>query len=157
MADTLTGADPTRRTGPRPRTTETAPHSQLDQQPANLLNEALVQRGSELGDVVVDRSRRSPPGTVGLHLPAAAARDDERAFLIDREFAHVHPDDGSLHLILPEPLRSVAIQAGWAEPHPLAGQPTTSPDTVMVYAPRDAAELDTVTSLVEAAWRNAHH
>ena len=156
MADTLTGADLPWRTGPRPRTTETTPHSQLDQQPADLLNEALARRGSGLGDVVVDGSRRSPPGTVGLHLPAAAARNDERIFLIDREFAHIHPDDGSLHLILPEPLRSAAIQAGWAEPHPLAGQPTTSPDTVMVYVPRDTAELDTVASLVEASWRNAH-
>jgi len=120
------------------------------------LSGELIERLAALPDVIVGGSLRAPPGTVGLHLPAEQARHDERAFLIGHEFAHVHSDDGALHLILPEPLRTRAVEAGWAEAHPWAGRPTTSPDTVMVYAPRNKAEVETVASLAEASWRNAH-
>ena len=69
------------------------------------------------------------------------------------EFAHLHAaPDASFHLTLPEPLRQQAIDTGWAEPHPLAGHPTVSPNIVMVYAPRDRAEVETVMSLVTASW-----
>lgn len=69
--------------------------------------------------------------------------------------AHHLSDDGSLHAILPEPLRGLAMEKGWAEPHPLAGQPTVSPDTVMIYAPRDEAEADIVARLIRCSWDNA--
>ena len=144
------------RRGGRPATTSCAPHSQLDQFPTPMLSDALIARLAALPGVIMGSSRRAPPGTTGLHLMAGAKLGSARAFLMDREFAHVHPDgDGSLHLVLPEPVRSQALAAGWAEPHPMAGQPTVSPDTVMVYAPRDEAEMDVVVSIVEASWRNA--
>src|SRR5437763_1914113 len=130
--DTTDNTLPVRR-GARPSTTDTAPHSQLDQVPHPPLSAALIDRVSTFTGVRLGPSRRAPPGAVGLHLSPKDAQGSERAFLIDHEFAHVHPGaDGSLHLILPEPLRSDAIAAGWAEPHPLAGQPTVSSDTVMV-------------------------
>lgn len=144
------------RPGPRPRTTPTNPHSQIDQQPARAVVEVLIARLSAMPGVVVGSSLRAPYGTVGFHLPAAAARGPAQAFLIGQEFAHVHPaPDGSLHLTLPPGLREAAIAAGWAEPHPLAGRPTVSPQTVMAYAPRDPAEADLVAGLVEAARRYA--
>lgn len=144
------------RAGPRPRTSETTPHSQLDQQPAHPLSAALIAMAGALPGVVTGPSRRAPPGTVGFHLTREAARGPAEAFLIDREFAHVHPGpDHSLHLILPEPIRSHAIVAGWAEAHPLAGLPTVSPLTTMAYAPRDAAELAVVETLLRAAWAHA--
>ena len=145
-----------KRVGPRPRTTAVAPHSQLDQQPDTPLSPALIETLSKLPDVTAGKSLRAPPGTLGLQLTASHARDCEEAFLIDREFAHVHADDHAMHMILPEPLRSEAIAAGWAEQHPWAGRPTTSPDTVMVYAPRNEVELATVIALARASWRNAH-
>lgn len=150
------GLSLTQREGPRPETTQHAPHSQLNQRPGASLSRELIERLAALPDVVVGTSLRAPPGTVGLHLTAEQARDDERAFLIGHEFAHVHSDDGALHLILPEPLRTCAVEAGWAEAHPCAGRPTISPDTVMVYAPRNEAEVETVASLAEASWRDAH-
>ncbi len=52
----------------------------------------------------------------------------------------------------PEPIRREAIEQGWAEPHPLAGQPSVSPHIVMVYAPRDPQEVETVMVLVSASW-----
>ncbi len=120
------------------------------------MKQALIDRLRQLPGVEPGPSRRALPGTLGMHLCHAHARGAARAFLIDREVAHVHPGaDASLHLSLPEPLRGRAIAAGWALPHPLAGAPTVSPDTVMVYAPRDEQELETVTALAQAAWDNA--
>jgi hypothetical protein len=149
------------RAGPRPRTTPHAPHSQIDQIPPRgqgaALSRRLIEQVSDLAHVQLGGSYRAPPGTVGLHLDAAHACTAERAFLLGREFAHVHvEDDFSLHAILPEPLRSDAIAAGWAEPHPFAGEPTVSPDTVMIYAPRDDTELAVVVDLVRQSWKNAH-
>ena len=64
------------------------------------------------------------------------------------EFAHLHPaHDGSLHVALPLPLASDAIAKGWAVAHPLAGIRVT-PGMVLVFGPRDDAELDIVTSVV---------
>ena len=144
------------RAGTRPRTTSSNPHMQLDQQPPRAVVDALLARLRAMPEVEVAPSLRAPPGTIGFHLPRALARGPEDAFLIGREFAHVHPDpDGSLHLILPPGLREAAIGAGWAEPHPLAGYPTISALTVMAYAPRDAAEVGLVAYLVEASRRFA--
>lgn len=146
------------RVGPRPHTIPCAPHSQTDQivPEAQSLARALIDRLARLTDVQLGGSRRAPPGSVGFYLDAAACCADERAFLLGREFAHVHlEDDCSLHVILPEPLRTHAIEAGWAESHPLAGQPTVSLDTVMLYAPRTLAEVEVLAALVEASWTNA--
>lgn len=149
------------RAGPRPRTDLRAPHTQLDQLAPpgerHALSRHLLALVGRLDGVVPGGSNRAPPGTVGLHLRPACACADPRAFLLGTEFAHVHvEDDASLHAILPEPLRSEAIAAGWAEPHPFAGQPTVSADTVMIYAPRDEAECAVVAELVRRSWRNAH-
>lgn len=151
---------PPPRPGPRPRTTPHAPHSQLDQLPprnlSRALSRALAAELAALPDTSVGGSPRAPRGTIGFHLDAERRRGSEDAFLLGREFAHVHvEDDGSLHAILPEPLRAQAIAAGWAEPHPLAGQPTVSPDTVMIYAPRDEDEVAVVLALVRRSWANA--
>lgn len=143
------------RYGPRPATTPHAPHSQIDQIPNDRqqLGQALLSALSALPGVETGGSRRAPPGTVGLYLRHGRPTERPRAFLLGHEFAHVHlEDDGSLHTVLPEPLRSNAIATGWAEPHPLAGYPTVSPDTVMIYAPRNQEEVSMVAWLV----RNAH-
>ena len=148
------------RKGPRPSTTNTAPHSQIDQLPApedqTRLSNLLVKQIATLEGIVTGGSRRAPPGTTGFHFDRPPPAGAERAFLLGAEFAHVHTgDDHSLHTVLPEPLRQAAIDAGWAEPHPMAGMPTVSLDTVMIYAPRDESEVDMVAALVRAAWQNA--
>lgn len=149
------------RAGTRPRTDLRAPHTQLDQLAPPDRRQALSHRVldllADLDGTILGGSNRAPPGSVGLHLHRDCACANERAFLLGTEFAHIHvEDDASLHAILPEPLRTAAMDAGWAEPHPFAGQPTVSPDTVMIYAPRDAAECAVVADLVRASWRNAH-
>ena len=144
------------RSGIRPRTTVTNPHMQIDQQPARDVIDDLLRRLRAMPGILVGPSLRAPPGTIGFYLPPGAAQGSEAAFLLGREFAHVHPDpDGSLHLTLPPGLRERASVQGWAEPHPLAGYPTISAQTVMAYAPRDEAEVAIVAALVEASRRYA--
>jgi hypothetical protein len=109
-----------------------------------------------LAGVRLGPSRRAPAGTVGFHLPGVDPRGREDHFMLDQEFAHVHPEpDGSLHVLLPEPTRSEAVAAGWAEAHPMTGMPTVPGGIVLLYAPRNVAELEIVMSLVEASWNNA--
>jgi len=99
------------------------------------------------------RSLRSVPGTLALYVPSDAPRSSsEEAFLIGREFAHHHPEsDGGLHLVLPADWHAAAIAKGWAIPHTLAGKPTVSRFTLLVFAPRDDNERHVVKRLVEVA------
>lgn len=144
------------RSGPRPRVTTSNPQTQLDQQPATPLSDALIEAAAALDGVVLAPSNRAPPGTTGFHLEPAHANGPPDAFLLGHEFAHVHPGpDHSLHMILPDALKREAIERGWAEPHPMAGQPTVSPHTVLVYAPRNDAERSTVDGFIRASWSYA--
>jgi hypothetical protein len=147
-----------KRQGPRPTTIPCAPHSQTNQIPENTreLSALLVDRIQVFASVYNGPSMRAPRGTVGFYLEQDAACSNRDCFLLGHEFAHIHvDDDGSLHVILPEPQRTEAIEAGWAEPHPLAGQPTVSSYTVMLYAPRNEREVAIIGQLVEISWRNA--
>jgi len=76
--------------------------------------------------------------------------------MIEREFAHLHPDyDGSLHMTLPPGIVDQVIDNGWAERHPLAGKFGLPDHIVMVYGPRDEAELEVVVALVRASHAHA--
>lgn len=140
------------RAGSRPHTTPTNPHQQLDQHPPAELIETLVQRLSALPHVIQRPSAISVPGARAFWLPQDQANGPAQAFMIGTEFAHVHPlPDGSLHVALPPALAELAIANGWAEEHPVARMGLIPANVCMVYAPRDAAELETVVELVTAA------
>jgi hypothetical protein len=141
------------RAGERPQTTPTNPHTQLDQQPAELgWVEELSRRVFALPGVVEEPSRISVPGARALVLADGEPAGPPEAFLIGREFAHVHPDpDHSLHAMLPLDTAEEAIEAGWAEPHPVALRGLIPRTAVMLYAPRDEAELDVIEGLVRAS------
>jgi hypothetical protein len=141
------------RVGDRPRTTPTNPHTQLDQQPIELRwVEELARRLFELPGVVEEPSRISVPGARALVLEPEEPIGPPEAFLIGREFAHLHPaPDHSLHAMLPRESVTEAVAAGWAEPHPVALRGLIPPTAVMLYAPRDAAELDVIERLVRAS------
>ena len=142
-----------RRAGDRPRTTPTNPHTQLDQQPADpSLTEELARRVFSLPGVIEQPSGISVPGARALTLAAGEPVGPPEAFLIDREFAHLHPaPDHSLHAMLPLDLAREAIDAGWAEPHPVARRGLIPPTAVMLYAPRDPGEVDVIETLVRAS------
>jgi hypothetical protein len=141
------------RTGERPRTTPTNPHTQLDQQPSDLhWVDELARRVFSLPGVVEEPSRISVPGARALVLGPDEPIGPPEAFLIEREFAHLHPDpDHSLHAMLPPETVTEAVAAGWAEPHPVALRGLIPSTAVMLYAPRDAEELDVVERLVRAS------
>jgi hypothetical protein len=144
------------RAGPRPKATPTNPHTQLDQNAPAAQQQALAARIFAFACVEERPSAISVPGARALWLreecPGHAG-----AFMIGREFAHLHPPrDGSLHAALPPELVSAAIDAGWAELHPLAARGVIPKNIVMIYGPRDAQELEVVAQLLEASWRFAH-
>lgn len=143
------------RRGPRPQTTPTNPHTQLDQQPeGSAVGERLADRVFALPGVRERPSAISVPGARALWLDAPAGPAD--AFMVGGEFAHLHPSpDLSLHVALPPPLARTAVEAGWGEVHPVARRGLIPAHVVMLYAPRDDHELDVVAGLVEAAWRYA--
>jgi hypothetical protein len=145
------------RQGARPRTTPTNPHTQLDQQPVDLaLVEELGRRLFALPGVVERPSGISVAGARALTLAPGEPVGPPEAFMVDREFAHLHPSpDHSLHAMLPPDLAQAAIDAGWAELHPVARAGLLPPTAVMLYAPRDEAELVVVERLVEASHRFA--
>jgi hypothetical protein len=57
--------------------------------------------------------------------------------------------------MLPPETARAAIDAGWAELHPVARMGLLPETAVMLYAPRDEAELAVVEQLVEASHRFA--
>ncbi|HET7488461.1 MAG TPA: luciferase family protein [Acidimicrobiales bacterium] len=146
-----------RRRGPRPTTHTGLPHSQLDQQPDDpALVGDLASHAFGLPAVSEGRSAVSVPGARALLLDASSRQGPPEAFFAGGEFAHLHPaPDHSLHLCLPVARAEEACAAGWAEHHPLVATGQVPPTVVMVYAPRDAEELDVVKGLVDAAHRFA--
>lgn len=140
------------RRGPRPQTTPTNPHMQLDQLPAGRVIAALAGALFALPGVREQPSAISVPGARALWLEPNDARGPRDAFLVGREFAHLHPPpEGSLHVALPPSLASEAISRGWAEIHPVARLGLIPGNVVMLYAPRDDAEVAVVLGLVRAA------
>lgn len=145
------------RNGAVPTTSFGMPHQQLDQQPGDArLREALAARVFGLPGVIEEPSGVSVPGARALVLTPDAARGPQDAFMVGREFAHLHPSpDQSLHMVLPRDVAQAAIDAGWAEPHPLAARMRGPSIAVMVFAPRTDEEVDVVAQLVESSYRNA--
>jgi hypothetical protein len=141
------------RSGERPTTGPEIPHQQLDQTAPAELQEELWRRMAALEGVRTGRSGISLPQTRALHLEPALALGPPDAFMVGTEFAHVHGAiDGSLHATLPPEVLAQAIERGWAEPHPLARRGVIPPTHVMIYGPRDEAELETVWQLVEVSY-----
>jgi hypothetical protein len=140
------------RRGPRPTTTPTNPHTQLDQQPTGTGQRDLLAAAVFALPGVVERpSAISVPGARALWLEDGAAGPPE-AFMIGTEFAHLHPGaDQSLHAMLPWDLVREAIAAGWAEEHPVARRGLIPRTAVMLYAPRDDDERAVVEALVRAS------
>jgi Family of unknown function (DUF5519) len=140
-----------RRAGPRPATTPTNPHTQLTQNAPHGLQERVFAYASSMPGVVVGPSAVSVPGARAFHLPSSSSAARE-AFMVGREFAHLHPaSDGSLHMVLAPALVDSVIENGWAERHPLAGQHGLPANIVMVYGPRDDAELAVVEDLIRSS------
>lgn len=81
---------------------DTNPHQQIDQNPQPETYELLVSRAFDFPHVERRASAISVPGAQALWLSDEVGSGPAEAFLIGREFAHLHPPyDGSLHLCCP--------------------------------------------------------
>jgi phospholipase/carboxylesterase len=117
--------------------------------------DTLWARLTGLGGVSTAPTTVGPDGSRSLLVDRTRATGPDRAFLLPEagEFAHQHPG-GDLHAVLPDELAYDALAKGWAVAHPLAGL-RVSPGTVLVPAPRDAAELEVVAMIARASHRYA--
>jgi phospholipase/carboxylesterase len=114
--------------------------------PDPVVDRELRRRAYALPGVLDRPTVISVPGARALWLADDIDLLRPEAILRGREFAHIHPD-GSLHAILPPQRAQAAIDAGWAESHPIAQQ-AGMPGLVMLYTPLTMQELDVVLELV---------
>lgn len=152
------------RAGRRPRVApHPIPHRQLDQHGdagVRLVQRQLFDRAvADDAALVTYRKSRFERRNGAMFLRDGAAAN-RLAGDAGGEIAHIHPSDGSMHMTLgPSDARRV-IEAGWGELHPLVGVPLGGgrvlPATYMlVYSPRDTAELRIVERILHAAVRYA--
>lgn len=68
------------------------------------------------------------------------------------EIGHIHPSDGSMHMVLGASDTRTVIERGWGERHGLAGIALGLPVTyTLIYAPRHEMEVDAVATILDAA------
>lgn len=146
------------RTGNKPDTTSSLPHSQLTQHGPDGIIDQLHSWCFSLPDVVNEPSAISVPGTRALVMRDDAICNGD-AFMIGREFAHIHPhpDNGSMHLQLPADDAFEVTSKGWGEDHYLVTQGHRPTGLVMVFSPRDENELEVVKSIVKRSWEYANN
>lgn len=143
------------RQGARPTTTGLEiPHDQLDQFSPPGIRAQLVVRAQALPGVFTSASQVSEPSSLALRL-----KQHNRAFeaflhpSVD-EFGHIHRS-GFMHLTVPRSTLAALTELGWTEPHPISLR-AEFPDTiVMLYAPRDAMELEVAATVVQASYEQA--
>lgn len=135
-----------KRSGPRPLTNKNMPHSQIGVQPVPEVNAELFRRAYALPDVRNRPTVISVPGARALWLDEGLPLAHPLPDFAGREFAHIHPD-GSLHAGLSRERAREAIEAGWAEPHPMALY-MGNEGMVMLYTPRTMQELDVIFQLI---------
>ena len=134
------------RQSPRPETTGSVPHQQIGVDPVPDVNEELFRRAFTLPGVENRPSAFSLPGARGLWIDDTVTIVRQDQIVSGREFAHIHPD-GSLHASLPLDRARDAVDAGWAEPQPIADQ-LGVPGLVMIYTPQSHDELKSVLQLI---------
>lgn len=143
-----------KRIGEPPTTGKQPPHLQFSDQSPRELFERMAQWGlvdlpSHIPFIRQHPTLISVPTSRALWLDESkiAAKDAFMPPPGSREFAHLHAD-GSWHLVVGEDLVQEILDAGWGERHPWHERGVLE---VLVYAPRDEAELQIVKRLVKAS------
>ena len=139
------------RPGSPPETGPAIPHVQFTQTSPPQVREQTIRLLAALPGTRTGPSEISEPGSFAVFTghPAAGA-----VLLPPRrtaEFAHVHAD-GSLHLALDPADQAELLAKGWGERHPLY---SPGVNVVMLYAPRDATDLQVTRTVLDAAYRYA--
>lgn len=145
------------RQGPRPRIGEhPVPHRQLDQ----LANPIVRQQLDKVFDRFVKENNEAVHYTKSFFEKRNEAitllTADNGVSLANEthgEVAHIHPSDGSMHMVFSPSDAKQVIEKGWGERHSLSGSPTLNiPDTyLLIYTPRNEEELEVINQLLHAA------
>ncbi|MEM7208822.1 MAG: luciferase family protein [Pseudomonadota bacterium] len=145
-----------KRSGAKPETTSQLPHSQVTQHGPDHVIEKLHEWCFSLPNVNNEPSGISVPGARALVMHEATQCNHD-AFMIGREFAHIHPhpDNGSMHVKLTAEDAQAVIESGFGESHYLVTQGYYPMGLVMVFSPRDDAELDVVKKIVRRSYKYA--
>jgi len=144
------------RPGPEPVITTEEPQEQLDQLGPEDVWDELLRRANELPGVSEHDSVISVKGARAFWLPEELIKGPKDSLIMEREFAHIHPrPDSSWHLQLPYELTVLAISAGWGRIHTVVWMGDAPANSMMLYSPRNAEEMEVVWSLVEESYRYA--
>jgi hypothetical protein len=84
----------------------------------------------------------SSPDLISIHLKQAQGANGSLTTTVVKEFGKVYLEAPTIYLTLPLVIAHWAILCGWGEPHYLASQGLMPAGTVLLYAPRDASELE---------------
>ncbi|MEM6320091.1 MAG: phospholipase [Bacteroidota bacterium] len=145
------------RQGERPRTTNTNPHTQLNQQPEDLSYiKNLMDWAFQLGHIKKEFSKISVPGAIAMCMEDDHTCKSCNAFMVGTEFAHFHPHpDYSMHLGLPRDAAEIFINKGWGEWHPLIERGILPPNIIMLYAPRNQEEFEVAKLILAKSYAYA--
>ncbi|CAG8955420.1 hypothetical protein HYFRA_00010284 [Hymenoscyphus fraxineus] len=141
------------RIGPRPRIAGIAPQRQIDQTGCPKMYQVLC---SSLRNIASLHPTKFHVGQSCFEKKGLALFATNPINTTCRgEIVHVHHSERSMHLNLHPDDAKIVLEKGWGERHPLAkgGWMTQFvPRTfVMIYAPRNQAELEVVAKIIEAA------
>jgi 2,4-didehydro-3-deoxy-L-rhamnonate hydrolase len=91
----------------------------------------------------------------GIFLKDSASGNQTVVPVSHAEVGHIHPTDGSMHIILSPSDTKEIIEKGWGELHGLAGQGAAAKTYMMIYSPRNDMELEITKKILEAAVKYA--
>ncbi|KAK3720386.1 hypothetical protein LTR37_003797 [Vermiconidia calcicola] len=144
------------RQGRRPQVKGIAPHRQVTQKAEKHIFERLssniIRMASDSRDELRVGTSCIEQHGIGLFttMPGRYSRHRCRT-----EVCHAHPSDGSMHMTLHPADAKVVLEAGWGEKHPLSRggyfERFVPEGFVMVYSPRDEADVDIAIRIIEAA------
>lgn len=131
------------------------PHRQLSDTaaPENLARlMSLFDKAVEQNEDTV----RYAPSFFEKHHDAITLKHPEcghvHALVSHGEIAHIHPSDGSMHMILSARDAMTVLDRHWGELHSLAGLFNRLPNSyTFVYAPRNEADLDAIERILSAS------
>lgn len=139
------------RRGERPRFAPKWPCPQLDQTCDASLHDALAVAIAALPGVTRQAAPFGAPG-LGFALDDELARGQPEAFIREGCFLALQPG-GAMHLSLRPEWAQKVVNHGWATVHPFARYMAGAvpPQSLVVYAPRDRAELAVAARIAAAA------
>ncbi|KAF2636488.1 hypothetical protein P280DRAFT_152362 [Massarina eburnea CBS 473.64] len=157
---------PPKRSSPKPKIgPHPAPQRQLEQLPSDEMRKRLIDRFAELGRKAQEKELVEVKQSFYERQHSALFVSPRRnwhtvAEQTNGELSHVHAGlDGTIHVVLhPKDCKKV-LDNGWGQRHAFSGSTLLQRvprarlpvNYLLIYAPRDDAELDVALRIVEAA------